>query len=269
VKHSQQRPPVVILSDWAPMAYLARTYLRAEVPTPITQALEHFFEAAWHRTVVLNRKMIDVAHSNLKFSFELARAKTLSDVLSLQANYWQKQFKAFQAEDFYNVLSEAGEPRGPNAEPVRPQTKPKTVESPVLVDASQPKQKSAQKPLRTAAATDPQGERKSTKGRPRLTHGHPSSNEARARARKGRARRHDVISPSSRDKIQFGMLDENAVRFSSLEAWVLLDGAWRPISVDEVLSDAVLLSQARFDQRYPQVPQLPATAFQPKDEQNQ
>jgi hypothetical protein len=45
-------------------------------------------------------------------------------------------------------------------------------------------------------------------------------------------------------KIQFGRLDDNAVRFSRLEAWQLLDGTLRPISVDEVLSDAVVLSKA-------------------------
>ncbi len=281
-----------------------------KAPIPITQALEHFLQAAWHRTAVLNQKMIGLAHSNLKFGFELARAKTLSDVLSLQADYWQKQFSAFQAEDVGHELSEAGEPqsaeamkpqraeageprnaeegepqraeaaepraaeadepRSPDQEPVRQQTKAKTVESPVLVDAPEkPKQKSAQKPLRKAAAPDPHGERKSTKGRTKPAHGRPSSNVPRAPARKGRARGHDAVSPSATDKIQFGMLDGNAVRFTSTEAWALLDGAWRRVSADEVLTDAVVLSQARFDQLYPEVPQLPASAFRPKGKQNQ
>jgi hypothetical protein len=84
-------------------------------PTAITQALEHFLEAAWHRTAVLNRKMIGLAHSNLKFGFELARAKTLCDVLSLQADYWQEQFTALQAEDFAGEFSDASEPRSAEA----------------------------------------------------------------------------------------------------------------------------------------------------------
>ena len=266
-------------------------------PTPMTQALEHFLEAAWHRTAVLNRKMIGLAQCNLRFGFELARAKTLSDVLSLQADYWQKHWNAFQAEAFGGELpeaveprraeavkpqraeageprsaeageplsAEAGEPRPADKEPVRPQAKAKTVESPVLVEAPQkPKQKSAAKPMRKAAAPDQQSGRRATKGRAKPAQGRPSSNEAPAHERKMRARGHDATSPSGTGKIQFGMLDGNAVRFTSLEAWALLDGAWSPISVDEVLSDAVVLSQARFDQLYPEIPQLPATAFPPK-----
>jgi hypothetical protein len=48
----------------------------------------------------------------------------------------------------------------------------------------------------------------------------------------------------------------------------LLEGAWKKVPVDEVLSDAVVLSQARFGHLYPEVPELPASAFRPEGKQN-
>jgi phasin len=63
-------------------------------------------------------------------------------------------------------------------------------------------------------------------------------------------------------KIKFGMLDGNAVRFTNLEAWWLVDGAWRPISPGEVLSNSAVMREARFNQLFPQVPRLPSNAFQ-------
>ena len=57
------------------------------------------------------------------------------------------------------------------------------------------------------------------------------------------------------------MLDGNAVRFTDLEAWWLVDGAWRPIAPGEVLSNAPVLSEARFIELFPQVPRLPNNAF--------
>ena len=61
--------------------------------------------------------------------------------------------------------------------------------------------------------------------------------------------------------VKFGMLDGNAVRFTNLEAWWLVDGAWQPISPDEVLSSAAVMREAKFKQRFPQVPVLPRKAF--------
>jgi hypothetical protein len=254
-------------------------------PTPITQALEHFLEAAWHRTAVLNRRMIGLAQSNLKFGFELARAKTLSDVLSLQAGYWQEQWNVFQAEEPCDEASDAHEPRGaeageplstkasespsPDQEPVRPQAKARIVASPVLQDTPEtPKQKSKPKSVRKAASPDLDGGRKSAKGWAKQAQGRSSSNEARATERKVRASGRGAVLPSGTGKIQFGMLDGNAVRFTSAEAWALLEGAWKKVPVDEVLSDAVVLSQARFGQLYPEVPELPVPAFRPKGKQN-
>jgi hypothetical protein len=253
-------------------------------PTAITQALEDFLDAAWHRTVVLNRTVIGLAQSNLKFGFELARAKTLSDVLSLHADYWLEQFNALQAKDVGGEFSEAAErpgavmpkPRAAEAAsteageptsraPVRPQAKATTVASPAPAIAPEtPKQTSARRPAPKTAAPAPQREAKGARGRTELAPRRPSPNKARASEQKGRARARDAVSPSGTDKVQFGMLDGNAVRFTSTEAWALLQGAWRKASADEVLSDAVVLSRSRFNQLYPEVPELPASAFKPK-----
>lgn len=62
--------------------------------------------------------------------------------------------------------------------------------------------------------------------------------------------------------VRFGILDGNAVRFTNFEAWWLLDGAWRPISPGEVLSNAAVMREARFKEVFPQVPILPRKAFQ-------
>ena len=62
--------------------------------------------------------------------------------------------------------------------------------------------------------------------------------------------------------VKFGMLDGNAVRFTNFEAWWLVDGAWRPISPGEVLSNAAVMREARFKEVFPQVPILPRKAFQ-------
>ena len=62
--------------------------------------------------------------------------------------------------------------------------------------------------------------------------------------------------------VKFGMLDGNAVRFTNFEAWWLVDGAWRPISPGEVLSNAAVMREARFKEVFPEVPILPRKAFQ-------
>jgi hypothetical protein len=62
--------------------------------------------------------------------------------------------------------------------------------------------------------------------------------------------------------VKFGMLDGNAVRFTDIEAWWLIDGAWRPISPGEVLSNAAVMREARFNEVFPQLPILPCKAFQ-------
>ena len=46
-------------------------------------------------------------------------------------------------------------------------------------------------------------------------------------------------------EVKFGILDGYAVRFTSFEAWWLVDGVWRPISPDEVLLNAAVMREAR------------------------
>jgi hypothetical protein len=69
-------------------------------------------------------------------------------------------------------------------------------------------------------------------------------------------------------EIQFGMLDGNAVCFTNLEAWRLVDGAWRPISPGEVLLNAAVMREARFNRLFPRVPRLPSNAFQSDNRQD-
>ena len=71
----------------------------------------------------------------------------------------------------------------------------------------------------------------------------------------------EALQQSLPAEIKFGMLDGNAVRFTSLEAWWLVDGVWRPISPDEVLLNAAVMREARYDQFFPEVPPLPSHAF--------
>ena len=75
------------------------------------------------------------------------------------------------------------------------------------------------------------------------------------------AARDEAVQQSLAAGIKFGMLDGNPVRFTSLEAWWLVDGAWRPISPDEVLLNAAVMREAQFNQFFPEVPRLPSNAF--------
>jgi hypothetical protein len=76
-----------------------------------------------------------------------------------------------------------------------------------------------------------------------------------------KAAQDEALQQSLPTEIKFAMLDGNAVRFTSLEAWWLVDGVWRPISPDEVLLNAAVMREARFNQLFPQVPRLPSNAF--------
>jgi phasin len=63
---------------------------------------ERTFDAAGQGAVAFNRKIIDLAQRNVNFGFDLAKslagAKSLTDVVELQAAYWQKQFSALTAQ---------------------------------------------------------------------------------------------------------------------------------------------------------------------------
>ena len=78
----------------------SRDALDASVTT-----LERTFDAAGQGAVALNRKIIDIAQRNVNLGFDLAKslagAKNLSEMMELQAAYWQKQLNTLtsQAEE--------------------------------------------------------------------------------------------------------------------------------------------------------------------------
>ena len=66
---------------------------------------ESTFDAAGQGAVAFNRKIIDIAQRNVNSGFDLAKslagAKNLSEIVELQADYWQKLLGALtsQAEE--------------------------------------------------------------------------------------------------------------------------------------------------------------------------
>jgi phasin len=82
--------------------------------------LERTFDAAGQGAVAFNRKLIDIAQRNVNSGFDLAKslagAKNLSEMVELQAAYWQKLLGALtsQAEEVRalstKVAAAAGEP---------------------------------------------------------------------------------------------------------------------------------------------------------------
>ena len=78
----------------------SRDALDASVTT-----LERTFDAAGQGAVALNRKIIDIVQRNVNSGFDLAKslagAKNLSEMVELQAAYWQKQLNTLtsQAEE--------------------------------------------------------------------------------------------------------------------------------------------------------------------------
>jgi phasin len=81
---------------------------------------ERSFDAAGQGAAAFNRKMVDAARRNVDASFDLAKsltgAKTLADMVELQAAFWRKQFAVLtvQAEEVRalstKVTADAGEP---------------------------------------------------------------------------------------------------------------------------------------------------------------
>ena len=82
--------------------------------------LERSFDAAGQGAVAFNRKIIDIAQRNVNSGFDLAKslagAKNLSEIVELQADYWQKLLGALtsQAEEVRalstKMAAAAGEP---------------------------------------------------------------------------------------------------------------------------------------------------------------
>jgi phasin len=69
------------------------------------EVLEQSIDQAGQGTAALNRKVIDIAQTNLNTGFDLAKdlagAKNLAEIMELQASFARKQFEAFttQAEE--------------------------------------------------------------------------------------------------------------------------------------------------------------------------
>jgi phasin len=88
------------------VAQTREVYDRSEnaFDTSVT-TFERSFDAAGQGAVVFNRKIIDILQRNARSGFDLAnslaRAKSLADIVELQADFWRKQFDALtvQAEE--------------------------------------------------------------------------------------------------------------------------------------------------------------------------
>lgn len=230
------------------------------------RTLERSFDAAGQGAAALRREIIDITHRNVNLGFELATslagASTLYEIVELQTDYWRKQFEVLsQADEFHIRLFEfdAAERKTvqPSPEsigheparktPVRVQEAAKNTESPAARERVAWQGHDAQKPARPPAA--------GPTVRPRVAR--------RTVTQEKGAREDEPIRQDLPADIKFGMLDGNAVRFTNLEAWWLVDGAWRPISLDEVLLNAAVMREARFNQVFPKVPRLPSNAFKP------
>jgi hypothetical protein len=232
---------------------------------------DDFFDAPRRRWAALNRFIVDTAYSNWRFGFELARARTLSDVLKLQAEYRRRLFDAFYRGEFRAWPVVAGEPASSvnqdepaTGDPSPPQQERKTADRPATGTAfKKPEQRTEAGRKRSAAKHASVVEKKAEKIR-----AEPKEHRSpRRKADTGASKRSTgQDSRGRRDEIHFGRLDDNAVRFSKREAWRLRKGKWRRISVDQALSDAIVLSKTRFDQLFPRAPQLPAGAFRADQE---
>jgi len=85
---------------------------------------ERTFDAAGQGATAFNRKIVDLARRNVDASFELATslasAKTLADIVELQAAFWRKQFGVLtaQAEEIRALSTRA---TAAAAEPIKAQ----------------------------------------------------------------------------------------------------------------------------------------------------
>jgi len=63
---------------------------------------ERSFDAAGQGAAAFNRKIVDIARRNVNSGFDLAKslagAKSLADMVELQAAYWRKQFDILTAQ---------------------------------------------------------------------------------------------------------------------------------------------------------------------------
>lgn len=88
--------------------------------------LERTFDATGQGAVAFNRKIIDIAQRNVNSGFDLAKSlagtKNLSEMVELQAAYWQKLFGTLtsQAEEVRAVMTKVAATAG---EPLKEQVK--------------------------------------------------------------------------------------------------------------------------------------------------
>jgi hypothetical protein len=232
------------------------------------QTLQKSLDVAGQSAVALRRKIFDVTQKNLDLGFDLAMnlagARNVSEIAELHAAYWRKQFDVFTtpSEEVRNRLFDFSA------------TKPKTAEpSPESLHHEPAKESSsrAQETLKNGhspAARDRTGERLKQRPDTRKLES-PTSRPAGAclpdkrqlATRKKGIPEKEPVQEGPPTQIKFGILDGNAVRFTNLEAWWLVDGAWCPISPGEVLLNAAVMREARFNQVFPQLPRLPSDAF--------
>ena len=243
------------------------------------QTLEESFDAAGQGAAALRRNIFDIAQKNLNLGFDLAKslagARNLSEIVELQAAYWRKQFDAFTtpSEEVRNRLFEFG-----TAEPKTAKPSPESIHHEPAKKAS-PRARGTPKKGHSPAAQDQTPER--LKQRPDTQkletplEARPAAglrvrppDKRQPRTRKKGTPENEPVPESLPGQIKFGMLDGNAVRFTNLEAWWLVDGAWRSISPGEVLLNAAVLREARFNQLFPQVPRLPSDAFKSDNRQD-
>ena len=256
-----------------------------------------FFDAANQSAEAVNRQIIRTTQRNLEAGLDLAKslasARDPFEIAKLQASFWWKQLNEFsaQAEEVRRRLFgfSAVEPELASEPELAPEPGLKESTSNSLTHRQQGRRPAAQDPAK--AKPKPKVETPTLAAQTRETAesevGWPKSGLRRSTAEKRSARstrqivRADAARPHERQSrtskkraphepaaqvlpmgVKFGMLDGNAVRFTNFEAWWLVDGAWRPISPGEVLSNAAVMREERFKQVFPQVPILPRKAFQ-------
>jgi hypothetical protein len=263
-------------------------------------SITKFLEAANQNAAEVNRKVVEITQRNLNLGFELAKslaraAGNPTEIVRVQTSFWRKQFDelATQAEEARNRLFgfNVARPKTLEASPeyaveepakkalTRSQSKghnrsardPATASLEQKVGMQTPKtprfsERAARSGVGSPVGKQPEIQKKDT---PKAVQKLPGADSVDEGAKPQTAR--TVVKPrsasgpapqSSPADIKFGMLDGNAVRFTNLEAWWLVDGTWRPISPDEVLSNAAVMREARFNQLFPNVPLLPKKAFQ-------
>ena len=229
----------------------------------VVQILGNSFAAA----AALRRTIVDTAHGHLNLSFDLAKSLTaannLSEIVQLQAAYWRKQFNkaTTQAEEVRRRVIGVGlTAEAPSPERVRD---PVNKASPWAEEAPKTRHScTARVPIAEAQRGDTPKIEAPRAARPTAR----QPDERRSKTRKKNAPQEEAHQRNLPAEIKFGVLDGNAVRFTSLEAWWLVNGVWRPISPDEVLLNAAVMREARFNQFFPEVPRLPSNAFSPQDE---